>query len=213
VLRRSAGLSLWALSGSVPRSSFAPLGLAASKRVPTKLSGLHSFYWLLFVGTLDFSNITNISIAVLTHLGINAFVYMTIARLVYFVLPNRQVWNVKATWLTKLFVWLDVLSFIVQLAGGATLSQDGGEIVRIGQTVYMVGVGIQGLFILVFGAMTWTLYAKLLCLGREDRDITRVKRLVWTMYAVLVLIMVSLHFPKKDPFAVSWRSPINLSGG
>jgi hypothetical protein len=118
---------------------------------------------------------------------------MTIARLVYFVLPDQQVWNVKATWLTKLFVWLDVFSFIVQLAGGATLSQDSGEIVRIGQTVYMVGVGIQGLFILVFGAMTWAFYVKLPCLGLEDRYITRVKRLVWTMYAVLILIMVGPH--------------------
>ena len=117
---------------------------------------------------------------------------MTVARLVYFALPDRQVWGVRATWLTRLFVWLDILSFIIQAAGGITMAQDGA--VRIGQNVYTAGLAFQGFFILIFGVMAQAFYVKMNRLNRADKNVTRVKLLVWIMYAVLLLIMVSPGF-------------------
>jgi heme/copper-type cytochrome/quinol oxidase subunit 1 len=129
----------------------------------------------------------------LAPLWINAFVYMVVARLVHYVLPDQRLWGCKATWLTRMFVTLDVVSFVVQAAGGSMMSQEDteGDIVRKGQQVYMVGIGIQGAFVVVFGAMTVGFYLKMVRGARDGRDTKRTRILVWIMFAVLTLIMVS----------------------
>jgi hypothetical protein len=126
--------------------------------------------------------------------GINAFVYMTVARLIYFAHPDQKVWGVKATWLTKSFVWLDIVSFIVQAAGGSMLSNnESPETIRAGQQVYMVGIGVQGAFVIVFAAMTVAFYLAIRNRTTTDSsgNIKRVKILTWIAFVVLVLIMVS----------------------
>lgn len=129
---------------------------------------------------------------------------MTVSRLVYFALPDKQIWGLKATWLTKFFVWLDILSFLVQAAGGIMMSRDGKNIAQTGKTIYMVGVGIQIAFIVVFGVLTSSFYRKA---GKAylERNISLVKHQVWAMYIVLVLIMVSWAFSN------SWLRCIVLS--
>ncbi|KAK2471480.1 hypothetical protein H9L39_17711, partial [Fusarium oxysporum f. sp. albedinis] len=67
------------------------------------------------------------------ELGVNAFVYMTVARMVHFGFADKQIWNIKATKLTILFVWIDVVCFLVQAGGGGMLSiKDEPNIARIG---------------------------------------------------------------------------------
>lgn len=123
-------------------------------------------------------------------LGINAFVYMTVARMIYFSLPEKKIWGVRAVRLTLVFIWLDIVCFLVQAAGGMLLSNDGdARITRIGQQVYMAGIGVQMAFLIVFGAMTAWFYYLLIQL--EGRNIGRMRFLIWTMLAVLVLVMVS----------------------
>jgi hypothetical protein len=117
---------------------------------------------------------------------------MTVARLVYYVLPEKRVWNIRAGILTRIFVGLDIFSFLVQAAGGSMMSNQGDQtIIQNGQRVYMTGIGVQGLFILAFACLTWTFYLKVANLDRFDRNIKRVRQLIWTLYIVLMLIMVS----------------------
>jgi hypothetical protein len=40
---------------------------------------------------------------------INAFVYMVMGRMIYFYIPDQQIYGIKAIKLAKIFVWLDVL--------------------------------------------------------------------------------------------------------
>ncbi|RYC80085.1 hypothetical protein BFJ63_vAg17029 [Fusarium oxysporum f. sp. narcissi] len=70
---------------------------------------------------------------ILAPLWVNAFVYMTVARMVHLGLADKQIWNIKATKLTVLFVWIDVVCFLVQAGGGGMLSnKDEPNIARIG---------------------------------------------------------------------------------
>lgn len=135
--------------------------------------------------------------AVLMMLGINAFAYMTVARMVYFGLPDRKIWGVRAVKLTVLFVWLDVVCFLVQVAGGMMLSNDGDEkLTGIGMKIYTTGIGIQLGFVVIFGAMTGWFYYRMQ--QRAWRGMGRLRLLTWTMLAVLALIVVSFTGSKPS---------------
>lgn len=126
----------------------------------------------------------------LTDLGVNAFVYMAVARMVYFRMPDRKLLGIKAIRMTLLFVWLDIILFLVQGAGGSMLSNnDDMNVIRIGQKVYMAGVGLQLAVILIFIGITAYFYFKLRQL--EGRSMGRMKWLILTMLTVLILIVVS----------------------
>jgi hypothetical protein len=86
--------------------------------------------------------------ALLTVLGINAFIYMTFGRLVHYFHPDRHCAGLKAASIAKYFVWADVASFIVQAAGGMMLNPgSGADAQKIGLKIYMAGVGVQEGFI------------------------------------------------------------------
>ncbi|KAM0256095.1 hypothetical protein ACHAQJ_005182 [Trichoderma viride] len=87
----------------------------------------------------------------LAPLWINAFVYMTFARMVHVFMPDRKVSFVKASHVSKLFVLADFFSFVVQATGGIMVSPSSSvSIQSIGLHVYEGGIGIQEVFILVF---------------------------------------------------------------
>ncbi|CRK13200.1 hypothetical protein BN1723_007992 [Verticillium longisporum] len=126
--------------------------------------------------------------------GMNAFVYMTVSRLVYYILPDRSIWNLKATQLTKLFVWIDVLCFLVQAGGGSLLSGDDMEMMRIGQYIYAAGCAAQLFFIVIFCALMGRLYVRMREAQRFDLRMTLVKSLLWALLAVLILIIIRIVF-------------------
>ncbi|KAK7960612.1 hypothetical protein PG996_011257 [Apiospora saccharicola] len=111
------------------------------------------------LGSKDQQNIAYASSAqilfLLAPLWINAFVYMTFTRAAwYYHYPpeaQRRLLGVPITAITKIFVWADVLAFIIQGVGGSMASPgSGGDIVQKGLKVYLVGMGIQQFFIVVF---------------------------------------------------------------
>lgn len=53
----------------------------------------------------------------LAPMWINAFIYMVLGRMIYFFVPEKQIWGIKGIKLTKIFVWLDVICFLTQAAG------------------------------------------------------------------------------------------------
>ncbi|CAM1511689.1 Fc.00g092020.m01.CDS01 [Cosmosporella sp. VM-42] len=129
----------------------------------------------------------------LSPLWINAFVYMTVARMIYFSLPEKKIWGIRAIRLTVIFIWLDVFCFLVQGGGGALLSNnDSQSTVRTGQKIYMAGIGVQMAFILLFGVMTAWFYYRLVQI--RGHDLGRIKFLIWTMLAVLILVTIRIIY-------------------
>ncbi|KAF7547968.1 hypothetical protein G7Z17_g7357 [Cylindrodendrum hubeiense] len=129
----------------------------------------------------------------LAPLWINAFAYMTVARMIYFRIPEKKIWGVRAIRMGTLFIWLDVVCFIVQAGGGILLSNnDDSNLADIGKKLYMAGVGVQLAFVLIFVVLTGFFYRQLLQL--EGSGMGRIKYLIWTMLAVLILVIVRIVF-------------------
>jgi hypothetical protein len=143
-------------------------------------------------------------LVLLAPLWINAFVYMTAGRLVHFLHPKKRLWGIEAVKMGRWFVWLDILSFIVQAAGGLMMNQENGaKAIEIGRNVYMSGVGVQQLFILIFLGMIIKFHVDVLELERDGqlcdangsrRRIARWKWLIYTLYAVLGLVTIRIIF-------------------
>jgi hypothetical protein len=85
-------------------------------------------------------------------IGINAFLYMTLGRMIHFFLPERRLAGVSARRYGIIFVTLDIIAFLVQLAGASLTSNQDAEAktVLLGLHIYMGGIGMQEFFILCF---------------------------------------------------------------
>ena len=126
--------------------------------------------------------------------------------MVYFTIPDKKIWGIRAIRLGTLFIWLDIVCFLVQGGGGSMLSNnDSPKTVRLGQKIYMTGIGIQMAFIVIFGVMTGWFYYQLSQL--KGRDIGRMRYLIWTMLAVLVLVTVSQAL-KRDRIEFLTHAPL-----
>lgn len=150
----------------------------------------------------------HILLYLLAPLWINAFVYMTFARMAWFFLPDRRVWKFRAEGMSKWFVWADILSFIVQAIGGVmTTPGNSADTMKAGLNVYIAGIGLQEAFILCFLAVMVTFQVKARSLGRVGgfdalggEYATRPKSwngLLFALYAVLVFISVSQIRPSS----------------
>ncbi|GKZ30966.1 hypothetical protein AbraIFM66950_010791 [Aspergillus brasiliensis] len=104
----------------------------------------------------------------LAPLWINAFLYMTLGRLIYFFTPDQQLAGITARRYGRLFVWLDIFAFLVQLAGAAITTETGvpTSTIMLGVHIYMGGIGLQELFVLIFTGLTIHLHRKLTHLER-----------------------------------------------
>jgi hypothetical protein len=132
----------------------------------------------------------------LAPLWINAFAYMTFARLAYFFLPEKRV-IIKATSMAKYFVTFDILSFLVQAAGGIMASPGASpSTIKSGVNVYMVGIGLQEFFILLFLSLMITFHRRAIQLensGEGNRERSW-RSLLYALYGVLGAITVSYTY-------------------
>jgi hypothetical protein len=130
----------------------------------------------------------------LAPLWINAFVYMTFARLSYFLLPEKRL-IVKSTSMAKYFVCFDILSFLIQAAGGVMASPGASaSTIKTGVNVYMIGIGTQEFFILLFICLMILFHRRAIQLensGEGNREVPW-RMLLYALYVVLVAITVSL---------------------
>jgi hypothetical protein len=140
----------------------------------------------------------------LAPLWINAFVYMTAGRLIYFLHPDKKIWGFKAISLGKWFVLLDIFSFIVQGIGGMmTNPGNDAKTMDAGKKIYMAGIGVQELFILLFSSLIVKFHVDALRLERQGL-LTAIdgrgkrsqmwKWLTYSLYAVLMLITMRIVF-------------------
>lgn len=129
----------------------------------------------------------------LAPLWINAYAYMTFARMVHFFLPEQRIWRVKGVSLAKYFVWADIVSFLVQAVGGLMASPGAGaDTIRIGINVYMGGMGLQEAFILVFIGLMIKFHRRGIALdvcGMAPRQYNW-RPLLYALYGALVAITV-----------------------
>lgn len=110
--------------------------------------------------------------------------------MVYFGLPEKKIWGVKATKLTLIFVWLDIVCFLVQGGGGSLLSGDSSTDTKaIGMKIYTAGIGLQLAFVIIFTGMTLWFYKKMHQV--TGGHVGKMAWLIWTMLLVLTMIVVS----------------------
>lgn len=130
----------------------------------------------------------------LAPLWINAFAYMTIARMVHYFLPDKTVWRIRGVSLAKYFVWADVLAFLVQAVGGIMATpQAGADVIKIGLNVYMGGMGLQEAFILFFIGLMVVFHrrARTLDAYAGAKRCQDWRPLLYALYGALVAVTVS----------------------
>ncbi|KAH7053117.1 RTA1 like protein-domain-containing protein [Macrophomina phaseolina] len=125
-----------------------------------------------------------------------ASIYMVLGRIIR-VTGGEQLSLIRVSWLTKIFVTGDVISFLVQCIGGGVLaSADTSSDRDRGEVIITIGLIVQiiffGLFILVSVHYNWRL-------GRAPTDASRTTPISWqfylyVLYATNGLIMVRSVF-------------------
>ncbi|KAJ5156369.1 hypothetical protein N7492_009172 [Penicillium capsulatum] len=145
--------------------------------------------------TLSFTNIETP--------GINAFLYMTLGRMINFFIPEKRFWGVSAPRFGTIFVCLDIFAFLIQLAGAFMTSgdDDNQHLIKIGLHIYMGGIGAQEAFVLVFVALTIHLHLTLIKTERSGQSLDKLSRgmfswhwLFYSIYFALAMITVRIIF-------------------
>lgn len=136
----------------------------------------------------------------LAPLWINAFLYMTLGRMVNFFDPDQYLAGISARRYGLIFVGLDIISFIVQAVGAVITSQTGvsESTTMLGVHIYMGGIGLQEFFILGFVFLLVKMHKRMLFLERNGIAHERLNRgsmpwrwLFYSVYTALLCITVS----------------------
>ncbi|PYH91577.1 hypothetical protein BO71DRAFT_401275 [Aspergillus ellipticus CBS 707.79] len=140
----------------------------------------------------------------LAPLWINAFLYMTLGRLIYFFIPDQKLAGITAKRYGRIFIWLDIIAFLVQLAGAFITTETGvpTSTIMMGVHIYMGGIGLQEFFVLIFTGLTIYLHRTMIHLeweGRLDQERLNQTAVPWrwmfyTMYTVLGMISIRIIF-------------------
>ncbi|KAM0326189.1 hypothetical protein ACHAQA_006786 [Verticillium albo-atrum] len=158
-----------------------------------------------FLGSSDTSALTPFIIQTLFLLIAPALfaasIYMVLGRLVVLLRAQSQS-PIRPSWMTKAFVGGDVVSFVVQVAGGGMLSSASNF--SLGKTVILIGLVVQLLFFGLF-VITGAVFHRRLDRNptahslRLDSELANGWRwgwrgVMWVLYTVSVLIFVRSLF-------------------
>ncbi|KAJ5485554.1 lipid transporter atnI [Penicillium diatomitis] len=141
----------------------------------------------------------------LAPIWINAFLYMTLGRMIYFFLPEKNLHGISARRFGTIFVWLDIVAFLVQAAGAilaGNQDSDTGSLITTGLNIYMGGIGLQEAFILCFLILAIKLHRRMLRLERSaDEPNERLTKtplnwrwLFYGLYFCLEMITIRIIF-------------------
>ncbi|KAF3921103.1 hypothetical protein AA313_de0208807 [Arthrobotrys entomopaga] len=145
----------------------------------------------------------------LSPLLINAFAYMVLGRMVYYYTAEKKVFGVRAVRLTVIFVWLDIIAFLVQLTGASMTVPntdsnatpqdlaDSAKTQNIGFDVYKGGIGFQLFWIVVFSVLAWRF--RMRAVMEEVRGVgvrreTNWRHLLVVLYITLGMIMIRIIY-------------------
>ncbi|KAJ5895003.1 hypothetical protein N7495_006694 [Penicillium taxi] len=137
----------------------------------------------------------------LAPIWINAFLYMTLGRMIHFYIPEKRFWGIPAPRFGVIFVCLDIVAFIVQAAGAMMTSAQGDvKVVMNGLHLYMGGIGLQEAFIICFTVMTIHFHRRLIHMENIAATFKLTQSpfpwrwLFYTIYFALVMITVRIIF-------------------
>lgn len=146
----------------------------------------------------------------LAPLWINAFAYMTFARMVLYWHPEGKVAGLRAGVIARWFVLADIISFVVQGAGGIMASPTASpDIIQTGLDVFMGGIGLQLFFIFVFLGLMAAFQVRCTRATPVGDSVWRPswKPPLFALYGVLICIGVSLDLREG-----TLASPLTSSG-
>ncbi|KAM7208387.1 RTA1 like domain containing protein [Naviculisporaceae sp. PSN 640] len=141
-----------------------------------------------------------------------ASIYMVLGRIIR-LLDAAHLSLVRTTWLTKIFVAGDVLSFAAQGAGGGLLSSAKNKKDQdLGNTIILVGLGIQ---VVVFGLFIVTTVLFHLRIGKQPTSrsfgvTTDWRGMIWVLYGSSGLIMIRSLF-RMIEYAMGWDNVLMQS--
>ncbi|KAJ7320867.1 RTA1 like protein-domain-containing protein, partial [Mycena albidolilacea] len=141
----------------------------------------------------------------LSPLWINAFLYVLMARLIYFFVPERHVGGISARRLSLCFMLLDITAFLMQAVGGTMMSGDSAKTTLLGIHIYMGGIDLQQFFVLGFTVLVVRFHYKM---KRIDGS-TEWKRPLCTMYTSIGLITIRIVY-RLIEFSSGVYSPITM---
>ncbi|KAL4871669.1 RTA1 like protein-domain-containing protein [Aspergillus spectabilis] len=135
----------------------------------------------------------------LSPLWVNAFDYMVLARMIHFFMPERRIGIIKPAHLTAIFVLLDIVSFFIQAVGGLMAGPDvDPDVMMKGIHIYMIGMGVQEFFILLFLFIAITFHRRMLALDRQgaliEKENTKWRGLLYALYTSLLFITIRIIF-------------------
>ncbi|GIK05173.1 hypothetical protein Aspvir_009276 [Aspergillus viridinutans] len=127
-----------------------------------------------------------------------ASIYMILSRTIQF-LHAERLSPVPTRWMTKVFVAGDILSFILQGAGGGVMSAGSANSQDIGTYIIVAGLGVQLLFFGVFVLAAWIFHFRFSG-SQEAKTSGNVpwmrswNGLLWVLYLVSGLILIRSAF-------------------
>lgn len=153
------------------------------------------------LGALDQQQIAYATVSsvffLLAPLWVNAFVYMTFARMVQYFLPEKRIRFVMASSLAKYFVIADIVSFVIQVVG-AIMASPGTDpsVIKIGINVYTGAIALQQACILMFTGLMVLFLRRAKVLEATDGIYRKQswRPLLYTLFGVLVAITVCIAF-------------------
>ncbi|KAJ5101777.1 hypothetical protein NUU61_003999 [Penicillium alfredii] len=140
----------------------------------------------------------------LAPIWINAFIYMTLGRMIYFFLPQKGLAGISAPRYGIFFVTLDIVAFLVQCAGAFLMSNKdiGHSLMMTGLHVYMGGIGLQEFFLLCFWGLAIKLHVDMIGIEKsQEVDPAKFYRgaypwrwLFYSTYFALTMISIRIFF-------------------
>ncbi|CAH0047799.1 unnamed protein product [Clonostachys solani] len=141
-----------------------------------------------------------------------ASIYMALGRLIRLLNADRHS-LIRTTWLTKVFVLGDVLSFLTQSGGGGMLANAKTQSdMSMGENIIMGGLFIQIIFFGFFIIVTYIFHRRIMLSPTPTSRSIEVPwlRFLYVMYAASVLIMVRSIFRVAE-YAGGYSGPLQSS--
>ncbi|KAK6333622.1 hypothetical protein TWF730_003808 [Orbilia blumenaviensis] len=146
----------------------------------------------------------------LSPLLVNAYAYMVLGRMVWYYLSDKSIARIRAPRLTVIFVWLDIIAFLVQLVGASMASfrdtdsnstekelLDAAKAQKLGLNIYTGGIAFQLFWIVVFFIFAWRFRVKIVqernqgCSIHRDSNPTH---LLIVLFCTLLMIATRIIF-------------------
>ncbi|KAH6673223.1 RTA1 like protein-domain-containing protein [Halenospora varia] len=165
--------------------------------IPLIIGGF--FEWIGYISrTISSNNPTSLGLYIMQTLLLllapalfAASVYMVLGRLITFT-RAESLSPIRTNWLTKIFVFGDVLSFLIQSGGGSLMAKASSQ--NLGKTIVIIGLVLQILFFGVFMVTSAIFHQRLAVNPTTVSRMAPWQKYMFALYAVSALILVRSIF-------------------